>query len=287
MSTMAASTPTTATHEVTWRDAVTPLSRASRRRWTACYAALLMALAASVVDDTFAVARHDGEAIPLTLIAALLVVFGMLRRGTRRIAALDHPDLDERDIEARNRAYRIAFPLLVLVTVAALILLAIAAPELERSIRVGPQVHETTNGLLVEPQALIGLGLWIGLWAVFLPTGTLAWHEPDALEPKIGGGGLPEPLRDALLGLALAGGIAAILIANSDVGFYLLIASLALLGGLARRAGGQAMMSRQRKWRIAIGIVMILIVVAIAVALNTCAEGDGGIVDGGGTGSSR
>ena len=97
MSTMAAQSPPTAPHrqpEVTWRDAVTPLSRASRRRWTACYALLLGLLAASVVSDTFAVRRTGEELIPLMLIVALAVVFGMLRRGTRRIAALDHPDLD-------------------------------------------------------------------------------------------------------------------------------------------------------------------------------------------------
>jgi len=37
---------------VTWRDAVTPLSPASRRRWTACYALLLTLLAATVVAQT-------------------------------------------------------------------------------------------------------------------------------------------------------------------------------------------------------------------------------------------
>ena len=276
MSTTAVPPPTTATDRtrtLTWRDAVTPLSRASRRRWTACYALLLMLLAASFVDNTFVV-EQDGssEQILLVVIVALLVVFGMLRRGTRRIAALDHPDLDERDIEARNSAYRVAFPLLVLVVVAALVLLAVSMPDIERTIRSDPEVTVITEGWFIEPKALIGLGLWIGLWAIFLPTGTLAWREPDALEPEAGGAGLAEPIRDALLGVALVGGIAFSLIANIDVSVLPFIAVLALLGGLARRAGGQSMMSRQRKWRVAIGIVLLLILVAIAVTGATASD---------------
>ncbi len=52
--------------------------------------------------------RHPARGSPvssmLILLAGILILFGMLRRGTRRIAALDHPDLDERDIAARNSA---------------------------------------------------------------------------------------------------------------------------------------------------------------------------------------
>ncbi len=61
MSTMTAPPPPppsadpAATPVVTWRDAVTPLSRASRRRWTLCYAALLALLAACVVDDSIGI----------------------------------------------------------------------------------------------------------------------------------------------------------------------------------------------------------------------------------------
>ena len=103
MSTVA--TPAEQPDVVTWRDAVTPLSRASRQRWTIAYAILLALLASSVVGDTFAIERTGIQAVPLVLLVALAVVFGMLRRGTRRIAALDHPDLDERDVAARNSAY--------------------------------------------------------------------------------------------------------------------------------------------------------------------------------------
>ncbi|MGI8412292.1 MAG: hypothetical protein ACR2LV_05330 [Solirubrobacteraceae bacterium] len=222
-----------------------------------------MVLAASIVDNMLA---FNSRAFPPILIVALPVVFGMLRRGTRRIAALDHPDLDERDIAARNSAYRVAFPLLVLVIVAALVLLTVAAPDIARPIGSGPPGSEADDGWFVETPALVALGLWIGLWAVFLPTGTLAWREPDALELEAGGGGFSEPIRDALLALALVGGIGASLTTDSDVGLIPFIGSLALLGGLARRADGQPMMSRQRKWRVVIGVVMILAMIAIAIA---------------------
>jgi uncharacterized membrane protein YhaH (DUF805 family) len=277
MSTIAAPAPTApdAPPTVTWRDAVTPMSRDSRRRWTVCYALLLMLLAASAVDDTFAAERQAGG-IPTILFAALLVVFGMLRRGTRRITALDHPDLDERDVVARNSAYRVAFPLLVLVMIAALVLLATSVPDIARTTRVGQDVLSTRHGWYVELPALIDVGLWIGLWAIFLPTGALAWREPDALEAEHDGGRLPEPLRDALLGLVLAGGMAASLIASSDAGVYAFVAALALLGALARRASGQPVMSRARKWRVAAGIVLIAIVIAVVIAIGLVAGSDGG-----------
>jgi hypothetical protein len=146
--------------DVTWRDAITPLSRASRRRWTAAYTLLLVLLGASAVDDTFAVGRGTEEQVPLALIAAAAVVFGMLRRGTRQIAALDHPDLDERDVEARNGAYRIAFPLLALVVVATSALLAAYLPDGER---LAGASGVRDDGWLLTPNALAGLGLWIAL----------------------------------------------------------------------------------------------------------------------------
>lgn len=273
MSTIAPPAPAApdARPRVTWRDAVTPLSRASRRRWTVCHALLLMLLAASAIDDTFA-AERQADGIPTILFAGLLVVFGMLRRGTRRIAALDHPELDERDVVARNSAYRVAFPLLVLVMIAALVLLATSVPDIARTTRVGQDVLSTRHGWYVELPALRDLGMWIGLWAIFLPTGVLAWREPDALEAEVDSGRLPEPIRDALLGLALAGGMAASLIASSDAGVYAFVAALALLGALARRASGQPVMSRARKWRVAIGIVLIAVVIAIGLVAGS----DGG-----------
>jgi hypothetical protein len=250
--------------DVTWRDAVTPLSRASRRRWTACYALLLALLAAGVVDDTFAVHRSGGD-IPFILVVAVPVVFGMLRRGTRRIAALDHPDLDERDVAARNAAYRVAFPLLVLVLVATGVLLALALPGATRTTTIHPHEFETTGGSFLGFEAFVAVGLWIVLWAVYLPTAALAWSEPDALEPEDAGGGLPERIRDALLGLALTGGIVVSLVSDDDGGSLLFIAALALIGALGRRAAGQPVMSRQRMLRVGIGIALILVIVAIGL----------------------
>jgi hypothetical protein len=267
MSTMAAQTPASPgrpAQEVTWRDAVTPRSRASRRRWAVCYVVLLVLLAATVVDRSL----FPHRLVPLTVVVPPFIVFGMLRRGTRRIAALDHPNLDERDIAARNSAYRIAFPLLVLVVGATLVLLALSAPDAIRTVHVTHFDPVDDHALFVTPLALLGAGAWIALWAAFLPTGVLAWREPDALEPEETGGALSEPLRDAVLGLALASGIAIGIADNSDTGLLPIIAALALLGGLARRAAGQPMMSRERQWRIAIGIVLILIVAGLAFVLG-------------------
>ena len=206
---------------------------------------------------------------------ALLDVFGMLRRGTRRITALDHPELDERDVGARNSAYRLAFPLLVLVVIAALVLLVNSVPDIARTTRVGQDVLSTRHGWFVELPAVRDLGVWIGLWAIFLPTGVLAWREPDALETEFGGARLPEPIRDALLGLVVAGGMAASLIANSDAGVYVFIAVLALLGALARRASGQPVMSRARKWRVAVGIVLVATVLALALIAASGVQSSG------------
>ena len=104
---------------------------------------------------------------------------GMLRRGTRRITALDHPDLDERDVAARNSAYRIAFPLLGLATVAGLVLLAThLAPPDEHYV-------QTTHDWLVQSVELIALGVWIGLIVLLL----LA----NVIDPDSGGGGGAQP----------------------------------------------------------------------------------------------
>jgi hypothetical protein len=192
----------------------------------------------------------------------------MLRRGTRRIAALDHPDLDERDVAARNSAYRIAFPLLVLVVAAALVLVAIGAPEIVRT-TTGDGTRVPHDGWFVDPVGLMGVGLWIALWAVFLPTGVLAWREPDALEPEPGEASLSEPLRDAVLATSLAAAIAISLVADTDAGLWPFVAAIALLGGLGRRTAGQPMMSRQRKWRVAIGILMIVAVMLIGVLASS------------------
>lgn len=107
-------------HPLGWRDALTPHDRPSRQRWTASWALLLLALGAGALDSGVneAVADDGRGALALVL---LVLVFGMFRRGTRRLTATDHPELDERDRRARERASRLALPAFVLVaTVAAL-----------------------------------------------------------------------------------------------------------------------------------------------------------------------
>jgi hypothetical protein len=270
VSTTAQAHPAEPPRIVTWRDAVTPLSRASRRRWTLCYALLLVALTACVVDDAIGI-EHQIGGIPSILVVGPLVVFGMLRRGTRSIAALDHPELDERDIAARDGAYRIAFPLLVLMTLAGLALLAHSLPDIAHSTHLAPPDQhyvQTRHGWFLQSDELLALGAWIAVWGLFLPTGVLAWREPDAIEPETSPAGMPEPLRDALLGLALAAGVAAALIAKVDAAAWAFVAALALLGALGRRASGQPVMSRQRMWRVGIGILMIVAVVAIGTIVS-------------------
>lgn len=255
--------------EVTWRDALTPLSRTSRRRWTACYVLLLIGFALEAFPDTLGagLSREQG-AVSLLTVIALIIVFGMLRRGTRRIAALDHPELDERDIEARNSAYRIAFPLLLAVIAVVLVLLVTLTPGAEHELRLAPNELETTSGRFVGANAMFWAGIWIVLWAVFLPTGVLAWREPDAVDLEQPHA-LPEPIRDAIVGASLAAAYALNSLLQGDAGSFLFGAIVALLGGLSRRRAGQPIMSRQRKWRIAIGIALILIMVAVAIAVQT------------------
>lgn len=263
------SMPSTAP-QITWRDAITPLSRTSRRRWTVCYAVLLVLLAVCYLDDSIGLQNQAGGVASILVIAPVIVM-GMLRRGTRRITALDHPDLDERDVAMRNSAYRVALPLLLLVTIAGLVALANSLPEIAHSTHLPPPDQhyvQTRHGWFVQSGDLFALGTWIVLWAIYLPTGVLAWREPDALASESGGGGLPDALRDGVLGLALAVAVGLALAADSDSGWFIFVAALALLGALGRRASGQPVMSRQRKWRVAIGLVMIaaLVVYATVVA---------------------
>jgi hypothetical protein len=89
----------------------------------------------------------------------------------------------------------------------------LAASGLEqtaRSTRLDAQTTLAEAIFVIDPWALINLGLWIALWAPFLPTGTLASREPDALELELadddGSGGFSEAIRDAVLGVALPAG---------------------------------------------------------------------------------
>lgn len=135
------------------------------------------------------------------LVVALLVVFGMLRRGTRRVTALDHPSLDERDLAARDRAFRLAYPLLMVVVLVTFVVMVLDATEITRLLERGPafESHETMSW--VGTADIRSALLWVALWWVYLPTGILAWREPDAIGLGRGASpGVPEQTRDAYSG---------------------------------------------------------------------------------------
>jgi hypothetical protein len=237
----------------TWRDAITPVSRASRRRWTLAYALLLC------FSGVFFGLQWEHDAAGVLLLIALFVVFGMLRRGTRRLTALDHPQLDERDALARDRAFRLAYPLLLVVLVAVLAILAFAVPD-AKHVTVQSGVHVTQSGGFLDPNTLLGLAVWIALWAVFLPTGVLAWNEPDALlpEPDAPGLAMPEVARDALLATALGAGLLlGLLDANGLLCLLPFVGTLVVLGALGRRAAGQPPIQTSTLWRLAVALVLL------------------------------
>lgn len=198
---------------LSWRDAITPLGRSSQRRWAVAYA-LLLVLGGLLVAGAGGVSEDTVGNAELPLLAALLIVLLMLFRGTRQLTATADPLLDERERAASDRAFRVAYPLLV----AVMALTALVVPDFER-----------TDGLV----------LWGTLWAIYLPTGVLAWREPDLLSagPEWSSAGLPERPRDALLAVAVGGALTlAFLGFDGLLALLPLIAVLALLCGLARRA---------------------------------------------------
>jgi hypothetical protein len=226
----------------TWRDAITPASRAGRRRWTLAYALLLCGAAVYVGAPDL----DPGGGAGWLVVVALFVVFGMLRRGTRRLTAIDHPGLDERDEVARDRAFRLAYPLLLVVLLAVVVLLVVALPDADRTVVQG-NTRVVSSGWFLSPDALVGLAVWIALWAIFLPTGVLAWREPDALEPDPGqpGWGLSETARDVLLGAALVAGLVLGFVRDSDlVALLPLVGALVALGAVARRAAARPVSPR-------------------------------------------
>ncbi len=253
---------------MTWRDAVTPVSRASRRRWTAVYPLLLVG-GGVVVASPQLLGLGDDSGVIWGLLIVMGVVFGMLRRGTRRLTAVDHPELDERDVSARADAFRAAYPLLLAVMVLSLLALIVVLPDLDRTTRLGPGSEYSTrfdSGFFLSAQALIGLLLWGFLWAVFLPTGVLAWREPDALdrETVTGARGVSEPVRDALLASALTVGMVASV--ASDSSFWMLLALLLVvtaLGGVARHSAGQPAVSAATKGGLGVAFLILGAVIAM------------------------
>lgn len=261
---------------LTWRDAVTPLSRSSRRRWTLAYALLLVlggVLAAFPDAFLSLLGAHarDGDA-QFAMLVTLGVVFGMLRRGTRRLTAFDHPQLDERDLSERDRAFRLAYPLLLAVLALSAVALVAVLPDIERTGVLSRNstsiVSSTEGGQLLTVQALLLLVLWGALWAVYLPTGILAWREPDSLSPAAARSpsGLSEPLRDALVALAVSGALILVLLGSDALLALLpLIALLTLLGVLSRRAAGQPPITASTVWGLAAAVVLVVVIVVVFV----------------------
>lgn len=246
----------------TWRDAVTPLSRASRRRWTVVYAVLLIIGGVSEAwPDALGLTDDTDGAMQFILIVALLVVFGMLRRGTRRLAAGDHPALDERDIEARDRAFRLAYPLLLLVMAITFVVFMLALPEGSRIVSQSPDIVERETVSYLRNEVLMGLLLWGFLWAVYLPTGVLAWREPDSVTPDPAQV-LPEAARDGLLAATLVLGLVLSGL-GSGFGVVLFAGALATLGVLARRKAGQPLVSVFTLWLVFVVIALIAAVLAV------------------------
>lgn len=225
----------------TWRDALTPLRRASRRRWAAVYGLLLTAGGVvSAWPEALGLSDDQRNSTGWFLIVALLVVFGMLRRGTRRLTALDHPSLDERDLVARDRAFRLAYPLLMVVVLVTLVAMMLDSTETTRLLEKGPGFESYKTASYVDTSAIRDVLLWVTLWWIYLPTGILAWREPNAVTSREASAGVAEPARDALLALALVLGLGLCVVAPTAPWMLLpLLVVLGILGGLARREAGQ------------------------------------------------
>jgi len=255
----------------TWRDAVTPLSRSSRRRWTVAYA-LLLVLGGVLVAGVGDISEETVGNAELPVLVALLIMFGMLRRGTLHVAAKRELLLDEREVAARDRAFRLAYPLLVAVLMLTALVVIGLLPEIERPevFTQGKAVVEAGEaGHFLSGEAPFGLLLWGVLWAIYLPTGVLAWREPDSLSAGPGWSpvGLSEPVRDALVALALGGALVLVFVGvDGLLALVPLIAVLTVLGSLARREAGQRPITTSMLWAFGAAVVAV-VVLAIVVAL--------------------
>jgi hypothetical protein len=224
-----------------WTDGAMPTTRASRRRWVVAYALLVCLIYASVLG---------WRAIEVALVvafAALGAVFLVLTVSTRELAG-DRLALDERDEIARDQAFRRAYRLL-LAAFGVAILASMLVPRDSRE---------------------IAIVTWFVPWALFLPTGMLAWHEPDDLEPPPGEPalGMSELVRDALLGSGVAAGVAVAIV--SGVGFaglLPLIAALALAAGVARREAGQPVLRVRTAAKLVAAYVVLMAAVGLVLGL--------------------
>lgn len=264
-----------------WRDELTPRTRASRRRWTVVEAVLLLGMGATALSDGLrdAVAGDgDGRGI------VLLVVYGVLQRGTRRLGSLrtGDGDLDERDRASRHHAFRTAFGLFLLVLLVTLAALPAALPEGST----GTQGLRETGGSYLAGGDLWTLMLWLFAWAVFLPTAALAWREPDAppLDVDDPRPVLGEGVRDLLLVAVLAVGAGIAIAAPSGnatiqslvlpyVPFALLVCVVGAVRG--RRAGDHPLRAAFRGWRIVTALLLVS-TLGVLLGLGTTTTSDAG-----------
>jgi hypothetical protein len=266
---------TTDTRTDPWREELTPRSRASRRRWTVVLAALLLAFGAGALDDRIhdALLRDGPGARAILFVILLLVVFGLLRRGTRRLGRLRGGklgDLDERDTAARDRAFRTAFFLFLVVAVVTVWSLDSFLPRATRSVN-----GSVADGVVLNPDDVESLVAWFLMWAAFLPTAALAWQEPDAPpadedEPRPV---LGELARDGLVAASLlAGAVISGVIPDNNAGAEIFYAPLPFVilavavGVLHTRGTGRSWaQSAVGDWRM---MAVLGIVVAFAVAVG-------------------
>lgn len=248
-----AAEPPASAGPLSWGDLVTPLSRASRRRWAVVAVVLCAALGIQAV--AWAVADDRGVG-PLNLLAlvAYIVAAGALVRGTRRVATLNATGLDERELASSGDAFRTAFVLLLACVLLVLLALGVLAGRADTEI---------------APDGLVVAGLWIVLWAQLLPTAVLAWREPDALELDEDRQPLPEPLRDTLLAGSLALGCALDVLLDPQPGLFVFGATAATLGLLSLRVPGEPLLS----WRAVLGCLFLLWLVGPTLLFSGCGAG--------------
>ena len=148
-------------------------------------------------------------------------------------------------------------------------------PDIERPPEVftqGGAVVESSGeaGRFLSGAALGGILLWGVLWAIYLPTGVLAWREPDSLSagPGWSPAGLSEPLRDALVALALGGALVLVFLGVDGLLALLpLIAVLTLLGALSRRAAGQRPIAATTVWVLAAAFVTGMVIAGVVAGV--------------------
>lgn len=227
--------PATDTEPPIWPDLMTPLSRASRRRWSVMTVAVCALLGGAFVASSFD--RAVAMAVPF-MVFAWLIGWSMLLRSTRAVAKLNATGLDEREMASRGDAFRTAFVLLLACAVGSIAVLGAFAAAADAD---------------VSPRGLATAAGWIVMWAGVLPTIVLAWREPDALELDEDRQLMPELLRDGLVAGSVVVGLAVCVFVDPMLGL-LAYAVPGTLWLLSTRVPGEPLLS----WREIVAILFVL-----------------------------